>query len=160
MRTGKHHLEGLAALLLLGVFAVCVLMVLLTGAESYRRLNQRDAAAYDTRTAVQYITTKLRQADRLDCVTVGRFGDGDALVLTDEFDGERYVTRVYTYDGYLMELFSSEDEMAPEDGERLMPLTGLEAGVFGHRVVITCLDGERETSFSVTLRAGEEAAAL
>ena len=46
----KHHFGGLSALLLLGVFAVCVLVVLLTGAEAYQRLNQRDRAAYDTRT--------------------------------------------------------------------------------------------------------------
>lgn len=157
----KHHLEGLGALLLFGVFAVCVLMVLLTGADTYHRLNQRDRAAYDTRTAAQYITTKLRQADRLDCVTVERFGDGDALALIDEIDGERYVTRVYTYDGYLMELFSyAEDEMTPEAGEQLMPLAGLEARMDRRKVTVICNEGEKETSFSVTLRAGEEAPSL
>lgn len=106
----KHHLEGLAALLLFGVFAVCVLMVLLTGADTYHRLNRRDQSAYDARTAAQYITTKVRQTDWLDCVSVERFGDGDALVLADDIDGERYVTRVYTYDGYLMELFSALED--------------------------------------------------
>ena len=35
---------GLLVLLLLGVFAVCVLSVLLTGAEGYRRLTERDLA--------------------------------------------------------------------------------------------------------------------
>ena len=157
----KHHLEGLGALLLVGVFAVCVLMVLLTGADTYHRLNQRDQSAYDTRTAAQYVTTKLRQADRLDCVSIERFGNSDALVLADEIDGERYVTRVYTYDGYLMELFSSaEDKMNPEDGERLMPLTGLDARLDRRKVTVTCDEGEKETTFSVTLRAGEEAPSL
>ena len=102
----KHHLEGLGALLLFGVFAVCVLMVLLTGADTYHRLNQRDQSAYDTRTAAQYVTTKLRQADRLDCVSIERFGNSDALVLADEIDGYRIyedpVTRevVESWQGY------------------------------------------------------------
>lgn len=156
----RHHLEGLAALLLFGVFAVCVLLVLLTGADSYHRLNERDRAAYDTRTAAQYITTKVRQADRLDCVSVARFGDGDALVFADEYDGERYVTRVYTYNGYLMELFSAAaDEMSPEDGERLMPLAGLTAETAGRKLSVTCDEGGRQASFTLSLRSGEEAAA-
>lgn len=156
----KHHLEGLSALLLLGVFAVCVLMVLLTGAETYHRLNQRDRAAFDTRTAVQYITTKLRQADRLDSVDVGRFGDGDALLLYEDVDNVRYVTRVYTYDGSLMELHSGEtDEPSPEDGERLTPLTGLSVERHGGLVTVRWSEGETETVFSVKLRSGEEAAA-
>lgn len=151
----KHHLEGLAALLLFGVFAVCVLMVLLTGADTYHRLNRRDQSAYDARTAAQYITTKVRQTDWLDCVSVERFGDGDALVLADDIDGERYVTRVYTYDGYLMELFSAlEDEMAPEDGERLMPLEGLAVSMIDRRLDITCGEGETQTQFVLVLRSG------
>ena len=63
-RLVKHHLDGLIALLLFGVFAVCVLVVLLTGADAYRRLTQRDEAAYDRRVCAQYMATRLRQAYR------------------------------------------------------------------------------------------------
>lgn len=155
----KHHLEGLAALLLFGVFAVCVLMVLLTGADTYHRLNQRDQLAYDSRTAAQYITTKVRQADRLDCISVERFGSGDALALTDHIGGELYVTRVYTYNGYLMELFSAQgDEMSPEDGEQLMPLEGLAASMIGRQLEVTCGEGDTQTQFIIVLRAGERGA--
>ena len=48
-KTIKHHIDGLIALLLFGVFAVCVLAVLLTGAEAYRRLTQRDRARSEER---------------------------------------------------------------------------------------------------------------
>ena len=40
-----HQMDGLVALLLLGVFAACVLAVLLTGAGVYQRLTERDQAA-------------------------------------------------------------------------------------------------------------------
>lgn len=118
----KHHMDGLLMLLLFGVFAACVLSVLLTGARAYRGLTERDQAAYDRRTCVQYIATRVRQGDVLDGLTVEPFGDTTALCTTQ--DG--YVTRVYWYDGYLMELYAGEDaELNPEDGERIMPLESL-----------------------------------
>lgn len=48
---------GLLALLLLLVFAVCVLSVLLTGADTYQTLTRRDQDSYDRRTAAQYLAT-------------------------------------------------------------------------------------------------------
>ena len=41
----QHHIDTLAVLLLFGVFAVCVLSVLLTGADAYRRMTERDNRA-------------------------------------------------------------------------------------------------------------------
>ena len=41
-RTIQHHIDGLASLLLFGVFAACVLMVLLTGADYATWLYCRD----------------------------------------------------------------------------------------------------------------------
>ena len=69
-RTVKHNIDGLAALLLFGIFAACVLSVLLSGAGAYRRLTQRDLTAYDRRTGLQYIAARVRQADRQGAVTV------------------------------------------------------------------------------------------
>ena len=118
----KHQVDGLLMLLLFGVFAVCVLSVLLTGAKAYRGLTDRDGAAYGRRTCVQYIATRVRQGDIEGGVTVEPFGDAASLCMTQ--DG--YVTRVYWFDGYLMELYTSADaELYPEDGEKIMPLESL-----------------------------------
>ena len=120
----KHHIDGLIALLLFGVFAVCVLAVLLTGADAYRRLTQRDRAAYDRRTCVQYVATRVRQADALNGVSVEDFNGMPCLTLRDRDD---YVTRVYCDDGYLMELYCDADmEMEPEDGEQVIPASELD----------------------------------
>ncbi len=118
----KHQMDGLLMLLLFGVFAVCVLSVLLTGAKAYRGLTDRDRAAYDRRTCVQYIATRVRQGDIEGGVTVEPFEDTTALCMTQ--DG--YMTRIYWHDGYLMELYTSADaELYPEDGEKIMPLESL-----------------------------------
>jgi hypothetical protein len=122
----KHHIDGLMVLLLFGVFAACVLSVLLTGAKAYSRLTQRDQAAYSRRTCQQYLATKVRQASAPDAISVARFGDGDALVLTEETAGERYRTWVYCYDGWLRELFATEgSQFSPDAGEKVMQAQAL-----------------------------------
>lgn len=121
-QAGQHHIEGLLMLLMFGVFAACVLGVLLTGAGAYRRLSERDRSAYERRICTQYIASRVRQGDTLGGVTVEPFGGTEALALA----GDGYVTRVYWHNGYLMELYASEDaRLSPEDGERIMALEGL-----------------------------------
>lgn len=118
----QHQMDGLVALLLFGVFAACVLAVLLTGAGVYQRLTERDQAACSRRTFAQYIATRVRQADCLDGVSVEDFDGVPALTLWAE-DG--YVTRVYWYDGYLMELYTDvSSRIPPAEGDRLMEAGG------------------------------------
>lgn len=159
----KHHMEGLAVLLVFGVFAVCVMSVLLTGAEQYRSLTQRDDASYSWRTASQYLTTRVRQADTAGGVRVGAFdgGDGeDTLFLTEQIDGTAYTTRVYWYDGYVRELFAEEgSELEMDAGEAVLPAGGVrffetDAGV---GAFLTDQDGQ-VTCLNWTLRSGKGAA--
>lgn len=44
--------------------------------------------------------------------------------------------------------------MAPEDGERLMPLEGLEVSMIDRRLDIACGEGETRTRFVLVLRSG------
>lgn len=159
MSVKKHgyHLEGLMALLLFGVFAVCLLIVLLTGADSYQGLTQRDRASDNRRVCAQYLTTRVRQADAAGAVAAGQFGGGDALLLTQDIDGMEYVTRIYVSGGYLMELFSAADsELAPEDGEKLMAAQALSASLSGGmlELSVTPEDG-RPVELTLSLRSGE-----
>lgn len=157
---------GLLALLLLLVFAVCVLSVLLTGAGTYQTLTKRDQESYDRRTAAQYLATRVRQADQLDGITVTDFQGCDALELTETIDGTPYVTRIYCYDGCLRELFSAaEAQMTPADGEKVLEVQALtvawmDAGD-GAQILtaeLTHADGTAERVV-LAVRSGEEAAA-
>ena len=150
----KHHMDGLAALLLFVVFAACILVVLLTGADAYRRLTQRDQAAYDRRTAVQYVATRVRQADQLGSIRVEPFGDTDALVLVED---DEYVTRVYCYDGYMMELYASELEpLTPDAGEPIMEVGGLSFSLEDGLLTVTAADPQgKERTLLLSLRSGE-----
>lgn len=163
-RERKHYMGGLLTLLLLCVFAACVLSVLLTGAGTYRRLTERDRTSYDSRTAAQYLATKVRQADRQGAVSVRDFEGRDALVLTEEIDGEWYETRIYYCDGYLRELFTASDsDLAPEDGEKILPAGGFlvyadDPAEGQLRLRVQAANGTWE-ELTLFLRAGREDAA-
>lgn len=151
-------MDGLIALLLFGVFAVCLLVVLFSGADAYRRLTDRDQSAYDHRTGTQYIATRVRQADHDGGILVEPFGDGDALVLGAD---EEYATWVYCREGWLMELYCLRSEpLAPDAGQPLLEAQGLELSLEDGLLtaVLTGADGRTDT-LRLSLRSGEEAAA-
>lgn len=119
----KNDLQSLSTLVSLGllaVFAVLILSVLLGGAGIYRRLTRQGQHQFDSRTCIQYIATKVRQAP--EGVQADTFETVDALVIPQTYGDVPYLTRVYCYDGWLMELFTpASGEFSPEDGQRLMP---------------------------------------
>lgn len=162
-----ERISGLLVLVLLGVFAVCILIVLLTGAKSYGRLAERDNTAFDHRTAAQYLSTKIRQSDSENAIYIGSFdadsaqNEGDTLVLRENIGESEYLTRIYCKDGYLRELFgTAEDGLQPEDGEKILAAESLHLVQNGRTITveITNADGET-TSLVLTLRSGEGAAA-
>ena len=159
----NHLIESLAALLLFGVFAACVLSVLLTGAGAYRRLTERDRAAFDQCTAVRYVANRLRQADRAGGIALRNFQGSSAIVLTEEIGGEVYETQIYCYDGHLRELFARADSgLTLEDGEKVLELRSLQARWDEARpgrllVELETAPGVRE-ELALYLRCGEGAA--
>ena len=125
-KTENSKMNGMVVLLLFGILALCVLGVLLMGADAYGTLTQRDQAGFERRTTAQYIAARLHHADQSGAVLVRDFSGESALVLKEDIDGMMYETIVYCYDGYLCELFVPEDGgFEPEDGTQLMELKGL-----------------------------------
>lgn len=155
-RSGRFN--GLAALLLFGVFAVCILSVLLTGAKTYRALSERGAEEGDRRVCAQYLSARVRQSDRAGAIGVDKFGDGDALVLRETVGGSECETRVYVHDGYLNELFCLAGAgLSPGDGQRIMPAEGLEAEVSGGLVTLRVTSGGETVELTLCRRSGGDA---
>lgn len=155
--TKERSLSTIAALLMLAVFAVGVLGVLLGGGKVYRALTQRSAAAYDSRTCSQYLLSKLRQLPDANAVAVADFDGLQALQITQYVDGEAYVTRIYCYDGWLMELFSvAGGEFSPGDGERVLPATDLSITQQQDLLTLKITDGNGKClQLHHSLRGGE-----
>ena len=144
----KNHLSGVLVLLVFAVFGVSVLLVLLTGADAVQTLSERDRQSYDRRTALQYITTRVRQADARGMASVRSTDGFDVLVLGEEIEGDRYETLVYCYEGYLRELFIEAGlEMDLEFGELILPVQEMRLADEGThiRAELTFDAGERRS---------------
>ena len=153
------RINSLMALMIFGAFAVCIFIVVISGADLYKKLINKDSDSFNMRTVGQYITTRIHQADLYDDIGVEDFCGTDAVVIKEEIDGEVYKTRLYCYDGYLMELFGMDDIMLmPEDGEIVMEVDdisfSLEDGIL--KADISVKEGEAQ-QVCVFIRSGEGA---
>ncbi len=119
----------LAVLLVLCLFSVTILSLLLTGANSYRSLTQRDAEVQDEQIVSIFFANKLRQAVSSSHVLDMTEDDTNVLyILDDTLDetGRPYVTRVYYHDGWLREIYSDQDyKFSKDDGEKIARIEGL-----------------------------------
>ena len=128
----KSNLTALAPLLIFLIFTICILTVLLTGADIYKKISIRDQNSFQRRTTTQYITTRLRQSDAEEMVFVGDFNAedmenaGDTLFLKEEINGRTFFTRIYCHEGYLCELFSEAGlENSKQYGEKILKVNAL-----------------------------------
>ena len=169
--TTGHHMDGVYVLLLFAVFAGCILIVLLFGTSAYEKLVERDQAAYDQRTGVQYLAAKIRHSDSADHIYVGSFSDRTSVdadeinTLYLQFDGEDgevvpgFYTKIYYYDGYIREVLCAEDGgLLPEDGSEILAAEGLQISKNGNLISFTVTNEDgTESSMNIALRSGGNA---
>ena len=156
----KNYTDFLAGLLVFGVFAVGMIIMLLTGAGAYKRLTARDSANYDLRICSGYVTTKIRGAEA-GAVSVAEFPElsGGALCVAEEIGGETYISYVYCDGGWVREVFMPAG-ISPDfsAGEKLLEAESLEfskeGGLITARITV---DGGAARSVTLRLNGGEEA---
>ena len=159
-RQTKQHMSSLLALLLFALFALCILWVLMSGAGVYRRVAERDDAGFTRRTAAQYISTRVAQADSPSSVRVEDFGGTAAITLRQELGGISLLTQIYCHEGSLKELYHLEGSgLSPADGETILPMAAMTAELSDGllTVELTGEDGS-EQRIVLALRGGEEGA--
>ncbi len=148
----KHALHSVLPLLIFALFATVILSTLMSGAKVYNRLSARGGDTFISRTVAQYITVKIQQTENQGDIFLDSFGDGTALVLPSEYSEQEYVTRLYCYDGYLCELFSSSDALlSAQDGEKILPLDLLDAKLEGELLTINLFDGSDAETLHIYL---------
>ena len=130
---GQSSLTMLVVLVLFGFFLIASALVTVSGANVYKSVS--DGMEYNStlRSSYAYLANRLRGNESAGAVLVGQlegsdgyFGEvvsgteGDMLILTDDYGGDRYYTRVYVYDGWLRESFLWDmTEFHPQDGEKI-----------------------------------------
>lgn len=116
-----HMIDFLFALSLFCVFALCAFIVVAIGAGVYRSTVRYMGDTYSTRTALSYVTEKLRQHDAEGLVSIGEVDGRTALILRDELDETDYVTYIYSDDSRILELTVQEGtEVSAQMGQEII----------------------------------------
>lgn len=150
----KHMVDVLFVLSLFCVFAFSALMLVIIGANVYKKTAEHMDTNYASRISYAYLSEKIRQNDRADALSVGSYGDGDALIISEEINGKVYYTYLYQYDGKLRELFTgTPDTLRPEAGQAIMDCSSFSVSAVSDKlyfVSLTGSDGEETTLYVST----------
>ena len=142
----QHSMQGVFVFVLLGLFAVMSTLMVLLGAQMYRGTVDRAAGSNDYRVLSAYVRSMVRAQDGAGAVGVERFGDVTALKLTEDIDGDEYVTWIYRYEGSLCEQFTeAEYEFDPSAGTEICPVGDFEPELDGSLVTVHMTDMNGET---------------
>lgn len=110
-RTGFYTI-GIAALFLVGF-----LLLVLFGARSYQNTVEMQTRNNDTRALLSYVSARVRAGDSAGAIRIANSTYGDLLTIADT-DG--YETRIYLYDGALVEEYAAADApLAPETAQAI-----------------------------------------
>lgn len=120
-RSNGHMTDLVFTLSLFCMFAVSAFFVVMIGVHVYQRsvLNMEDT--YSTRTALAYVTEKIRQHDAFGQVELGDLEGDEALVLKDVINGDTYLTYIYPDEKSLYELSVKEGTPVSKDmGDKIL----------------------------------------
>lgn len=121
----RHSIDTLFTFLLLLSFLLFSLLVAGTGSIVYQNGTDSLNKNYTSRTALSYLTEKLRQHDHTDGISIRELDGIPSLVLYEEQNGTHYCTYLYFYDGALRELFTQASNVPSADmGTVIAELSG------------------------------------
>lgn len=137
-------MSGVFVFLLLGLFAVFATIMVLMGAKAYRSTAAQSGVHNAARITSSYLRSMLRADDEAGALRVETVNGVETIALTNVYDDEIYVTRLYVYDGMLREWFTSAEEaFEPENGEIVCAADALTAEIDGKLLIIHVqTDGE------------------
>ena len=86
-------------------FAAMVLMVLMLSGKMYKNMVDLSAKGYDDHTSLSYTWSRIKNEDEIEKIYIDDFQGSAALCFNEEYNGTSYRTMIYTYDGWVRELF-------------------------------------------------------
>ena len=109
LKREKSVVDAIFLIALLGVFILSSLFIVLFGARVYKKSAENMGINYSSRTALAYVTQKLRQHDYTGGVEITLIDNCPVLKLNQTYNDELYCTYLYEDEGYLKELTSKDD---------------------------------------------------
>lgn len=123
LKEQHHSITSLFSVLLLLMFAGSAFLLILFGSHIYQRGTEKLDENYTIRTAVAYVSEKIRHHEERECISMQNLDGFPALRLKENIDNDTFYTYIYFYDHTLRELFIRQDILpAPEMGNVIVEL--------------------------------------
>ena len=147
----KPVVDILFLLALFCVFLLSALFIVLFGAKIYRSTVSDMNENFKSRTALSYVTEKMRQFDHSGAAYVLHYEDKPVLVLNETLNDTEYSTFLYEKDGYLVELTTRADyEFDFPAGTKIVEIRGFNVEPVSdslYRFTVTDASGEDITYY-------------
>ena len=152
----RHVIDFIFPIALFFVFAASSLVVLILAADIYGSTTNQLQANDENRTALSYISEKIRQNDAGDAPEIATVEGIECLALAADYNDVPYTTYIYEYEGMLKELFARDDaSVSLKDGKDIMEISSLTILQIDDRLYqfITVDSQDREDSLVVSERS-------
>ena len=124
-RPGKHVTDLIFTIALFGVFTISALAVIVAGANVYQHTTAAMEDNYTSRTALTYITEKLRKNDAGNNILVRTIEEHPVLTIETLVNETGYTTYIYEYEGILKEITAKSSlDIHLKDGQALLEVSG------------------------------------
>lgn len=113
MKTNKKFSSGLITGIMLPMgliclFAFCSLALALMGGRAYKQIQAGLNDSFGSTVAASYLRTKISQNNRVNAISLQQQEGLEYLVINTEISGKTYETRIFVWEGQLMEVFVME----------------------------------------------------
>ena len=119
--TQTQHVGQYFTLLLFGMFVILLLMALWMGTVAFRTINTTQTSTDDARLALNSLQNRVRSFDEAGAFATGTGPEGPSIVFTYKLETGNYETRIYLYEGALVqELAFSDDPYLPMTATKIV----------------------------------------
>lgn len=119
---GAEATKGIAPIILFALFVILLLLTLVSGLRSYASEVASSDDSKATRLSVGFLANTVRSFDSSGFVCTGNGPEGEALVLVEHTPAGAFETRIYAYQGSLLQEYAlAEAAYSPESATVLFP---------------------------------------
>ena len=148
----KHIIDILFVIALFCLFALSAIFLISIGADIYGKTVNNMESNFDARTALAYVTEKIRQSDQKDQITIGKLDDCQALIITSQSADSVYYTYLYEYDGQLKELMVREDViLGPEAGQNILEISDFQVQLINQQLISCIIETDNRQSYDLLI---------
>lgn len=154
MKNKKHSIEFIFVLFLFAMFVVMCLVLVNMGSTAYSNISKSNEEENKTRTAILYISNKIRSANGDKGISIEEKNGIDVLVINSSTEVSKYNTIIFCKDGYLKEATVLEgDEYTLDFGSNLMKMQDINVEINDNLLSINLKDDlGKESLFKINIK--------